>query len=698
MNRDNNVYKENKGSKEGNRGERSAGKEKKRPKIYKMLSCRIIALALALWFFGMALLTWAVAEDMRDQVNSESLEYAASLSSRRGHEDTPIDFPGAMEADMIRAMNEPYRVIYPRPLLPIVLDQTPSKMSSDDWYWGKWDLLYGFEVAILYSDNTGESVFTSGNYLTFAYTGAEHWNTGSAEARGLSYIATNEAGNNLDVLDGLVKDGLPSIDYGTSYEPGFYSLLSPTLLRLEGYFEGNEFHPITVDRGQYVDINLGGEVRDVDQLCTLDAQNKVVWTSLLTLETIPDQPTETIYAWNLNGVRCDYDPVTVNGITYDSLAELLETDFHDIRAGLYESDRNHTKESLWESVSIRMDYDTDSYGDYYYMLAIRFWPMQYALLRLIPTYLVSLALVAIAVWLVLSRVKKYLDHPLHYLAYAAEKGAHVYPSASLDEVYRLETYVADTHRKQAETQNELQQLRTALDYAKNAEENRRQLISNITHELKTPLAVIHSYAEGLQAGIAAEKQDEYLSVILDEAEHMDSMVLQMLDLSRLEAGKVRLAVDQFSLLQLTRSVAEKLAPMMEAKELSFNYGLAEDFQITADEGRIRQVITNLLSNALKYTAPGGRILVNVYPENRSARFTMINTADHLSDEALLKVWDSFYRVDASRTEPGTGLGLTLVKNIVELHRGTCYVRNTTDKTAVPVQTAVEFGFYLPMRL
>jgi signal transduction histidine kinase len=112
---------------------------------------------------------------------------------------------------------------------------------------------------------------------------------------------------------------------------------------------------------------------------------------------------------------------------------------------------------------------------------------------------------------------------------------------------------------------------------------------------------------------------------------------------------------------------------------------------------MRQVITNLISNALKYTSRSGRITVNIYVENHSARFTIANTAKHLSDEALLKVWDSFYRADPSRTEPGTGLGLTLVKSIVELHRGVCYVRNTVDKTEETVETAVEFGFTLPIK-
>ena len=95
--------------------------------------------------------------------------------------------------------------------------------------------------------------------------------------------------------------------------------------------------------------------------------------------------------------------------------------------------------------------------------------------------------------------------------------------------------------------NEITRLNTALRYAEDAEENRRQLTSNIAHELKTPLAVVHSYAEGLKERIAEKKRDQYLDVILSETERMDAMVLEMLDLSRLEAGRVKLSRDEFSL-------------------------------------------------------------------------------------------------------------------------------------------------------
>jgi len=135
---------------------------------------------------------------------------------------------------------------------------------------------------------------------------------------------------------------------------------------------------------------------------------------------------------------------------------------------------------------------------------------------------------------------------------------------------------------------------------------------------------------------------------------------------------------------------------LSIKKLTLTYGNAQDFLVTADEGRIEQVITNLMTNAIKYTDEGGQIRIHITLHQRNARFSMENTAAPLSVTALDKVWDSFYRADPSRTEPGTGLGLTLVKQIVELHRGTCQVQNVKCAVDGKMENRVEFSFTLPV--
>jgi signal transduction histidine kinase len=169
---------------------------------------------------------------------------------------------------------------------------------------------------------------------------------------------------------------------------------------------------------------------------------------------------------------------------------------------------------------------------------------------------------------------------------------------------------------------------------------------------------------------------------------MDGMVMQMLELSRLEAGRVKLKMEYFDLGAVIRDVAERFEPLMAEKELKLRLELDGQEQMNGDEGRMEQVITNFMSNAVKYSTPGGEILVKAVFGKLGLYFSITNNAKHLSEEGLQKVFDSFYREDAARTEKSTGLGLAIVKNIMSLHGFQCYVNNTTLNN----QPAVEFGF------
>lgn len=241
------------------------------------------------------------------------------------------------------------------------------------------------------------------------------------------------------------------------------------------------------------------------------------------------------------------------------------------------------------------------------------------------------------------------------------------PPLKYTEAAELTAHYEETRERLNRNKDKIARLEKAVQYAQEAEENRRQMTSSIAHELKTPLAVIHSYAEGLRERIAEEKRDRYLDVILSETERMDGMVLEMLDLSRLEAGKVRLVREDFSLSELTAAVFKRLELAVEAKELKLTFELKEDCIVSADPARIEQVITNFATNAVKYTPHGGAIHVST-GMNRSGSVTLTveNDSKPLSREALSKVWDTFYRADESRTGAGTGLGLAIVKSIIDL--------------------------------
>lgn len=244
------------------------------------------------------------------------------------------------------------------------------------------------------------------------------------------------------------------------------------------------------------------------------------------------------------------------------------------------------------------------------------------------------------------------------------------------ELHELHRHYEETRDELLLQKDEITRLNTALNYAKSAEQNRRQMMSGIAHELKTPLAVIHSYTEGLKENIAQSKREKYLDVILAETERLDGMVLELLDLSRLEAGRVKLSRSAFSLSGLARSVFERLEMAIGAKGLRVEYCFPDDCTVTADEARIRQVVENLATNAVKYTPANGSVRVGIGINRFETTFWVENDSAPLSDEALRKVWDTFYRAEEARSGEGTGLGLAVAKSIVELHGGKCSVQNT----------------------
>lgn len=655
-------------------------KEKKRkPRTGRALTWRIVSLTLALWLACMGILTWCVATDMRIQVEQKLRFYVDNNSSRVSRSE--LSWPGVTECNMIDDLGNPYLWINIEKLVPFAYGQHfTNYISDDDWMWGKWDIYYGYEPAIIYYDENGEELLRTGHYLTFHYTTAENWAQQNPDAVGKSYIALDEIPGGAERFECVLSNhAIGDVGMGMLYP----------VLRLTGWFEGNKFHPTLIENGDY--LTYQGRETDVGKLAALDERGKLEWETMLTAVAPEGQALVTIYGFEPGGynytpkavIMDSYRSATANGERFDTLADLLDT--------ALKSDMpfNYEKRGLLETIVFYSRTHTDDLGTYRLACAVRCAPLQYAVLRLVWVYVVSLAVVALLLWRLLRRIRWNLTESLREMAEAAQYGYLVKTHSGWAEPAALEAYFRHTHQTLAENKTEIAQLRTALDYAHDAEEKRKTLISNITHELKTPLAIIHSYTESLQADFAPENRELYLTTILEETQRMDGMVLQMLELSRLEAGRVRLAAEPFSLLELTKAIAGKLEPLMKERNLELSYGLAQEFTITADEGRMAQVITNLLSNAQKYTTEGGSIRIQVFLAKGTACFRVTNTAPHLSDEALEKVWDPFYRGDVSRNTPGTGLGLSLVKSIVALHGGSCTVRNTFT---VNGHSAVEFGF------
>ena len=649
-------------------------KEIKRRGTFRAIATPIIALTLAFWIACMGILTWCVASHMLQQLQDQMKR----CLSANVHTAQDNSLPGAAEVYQIRELGFPYWLITVDSLFPSVYQQhLKNPVSSDDWIWGKWELQLGYEAAILLRDETNASVFRTGDYLTFTYAPEENWGSSIVEATGMGYIDFDKVAGGSELADKMLSN-VPYGDWNTD-------TVFP-IVRMTGYFEGSQFHPTAIDRA--LCIQSGQVISSISIISQLDGTSSVEWHPLLALPAADGQELETIYAWEIAGHNATEKPIRANGQRFDSLSDLLS---QAVEEGYHNS---YSSRSLFRSILIDNATFKDDQGPYTVAVAIRCKPLQYAALRLIWVYLISLGAVGLCLLLILRSLKRHVAAPIETMVRYAQYDYPVNPVAKYKELRELEEYICETQQTLSENKAELRQLRTALDYARDAEEKRKQLISNITHELKTPLAIIHSYTESLHEDLSPETRNQYLQTVLEETENMDAMVLQILELSRLEAGRIRLSSDRVSLLSMTESVTQKMKPLFEQRNLTLRFDFVEDFSITADEARMDQVITNLLTNAWKYTVQGGQIRIRIYRTPEAVNYYVENTAPHLSQEALEKVFDSFYRTDEARNSPGTGLGLAIVKTIISLHGGTCSVQNTWMDQTVP---GVTFGFVLPLK-
>lgn len=209
---------------------------------------------------------------------------------------------------------------------------------------------------------------------------------------------------------------------------------------------------------------------------------------------------------------------------------------------------------------------------------------------------------------------------------------------------------------------------------------RRELISNVSHDLKTPLSIILGYCEGLQANINNEDKEYYCSVIEDETLRMSSIVSTLLKLAELESGasKPEMAIFNFSALAGNRF--EKISYLMKERNIETSFDSQDEFYVNGDHDRIEEVLNNLLSNALHHSLDGGHISLKLYSSENDVVCEVYNKGEPIPEESLDMIWESFYKVDKSRsrTYGGSGLGLKIVSTILDSHNSSYKAENTAD--------------------
>lgn len=230
-------------------------------------------------------------------------------------------------------------------------------------------------------------------------------------------------------------------------------------------------------------------------------------------------------------------------------------------------------------------------------------------------------------------------------------------------------------RLNARTGDELGELMESFDRMASAldesETTRRQLLADVTHELKTPLASIKGYMEGLQDNILPAGPETF-QLVHREAARLQRLVEDLQELSRVEAGQVTILAKPLDAALVVQSVVERMQPQFVEKEIALQTEVPPGLpRVRADHDRMEQILTNLLGNALQYTARGGAVKVCVKPSDHMLDFAVRDTGIGLAPEDRERVFQRFYRVDKSRSRAsgGSGIGLTITRYLVEAQGG-----------------------------
>ncbi|WP_066714049.1 sensor histidine kinase [Clostridium sp. Marseille-P299] len=269
-----------------------------------------------------------------------------------------------------------------------------------------------------------------------------------------------------------------------------------------------------------------------------------------------------------------------------------------------------------------------------------------------------------------------------------------YEVKTQDEIGLLGTSINTLSERLEQTISELKsannELQSDIDNKIQIDEMRKDFLSNVTHELKTPIALIQGYAEGLKENISddQESRDFYCEVIIDEAMKMNNMVKKLLSLNQIEFGNNQVEFERFDIVALIQSVLNSTDILIKQKNITVIFDEKEPVYVWADEYMIEEVVTNYISNAIHHVSGANIIEVKLIRINDLVRIAVYNTGANIPEEDLDKIWIKFYKVDKARTREygGSGIGLSIVKAIMTSHNRECGVVNH--------QSGVEFWFEL----
>ncbi len=247
-----------------------------------------------------------------------------------------------------------------------------------------------------------------------------------------------------------------------------------------------------------------------------------------------------------------------------------------------------------------------------------------------------------------------------------------YPVTTNDEIGELGGSINILSEKLEKTFTELKnannELLTDIQNKIQIDEMRKDFLSNVTHELKTPIALIQGYAEGLSDNINedADSREFYCEVIIDEAKKMNQMVKKLLSLNQIESGSNQVNIERFDLVALIRSVLSSSEILFHQKEVLLHFEQTEPVYVWSDEYMTEEVVTNYISNALNHVDGAKIIEIKLIQHDGVVRVAVFNTGANIPEEDIENIWIKFYKVDKARTREygGSGIGLSIVRAIM----------------------------------
>lgn len=311
---------------------------------------------------------------------------------------------------------------------------------------------------------------------------------------------------------------------------------------------------------------------------------------------------------------------------------------------------------------------------------------QFYLFTGVPMILVG----ALLIWFMAGRMTK----PLQQLSGISQRMASLdfdarYVGSSEDEIGVLGNNFNAMSEKLKASITELKtanlELQDDIEKKIQVDEMRKEFLSNVTHELKTPIALIQGYAEGLKDNITddEESREFYCDVIVDEAMKMNEMVKKLLNLNQIEFGNDQVTMERFDLTELIQGVLQSSKILIQQKEAQIIFQPSGPVAVWGDEFKMEEVVTNYLTNALNHLNEEKKIEITCKEEDGIVTTTVFNTGDPIPEEDIDKVWIKFYKVDKARTREygGSGIGLSIVKAIMDSMHQKCGAKNYENGVA-----------------